>query len=273
MLVFVRDDAVVGDSADPVVAAKHLALRRAIALAFDAPRYRAVVRDGVRSRLATSLVPPVLEGATRPGDAADPQPALHRYAPAAPALDEARVLLRDAGIGPTKLRYLTTTDELARREAELLRAALAPLDLELEIVADDRYLERLLDTSTAVDAQLFAVRFDADYADAENVLQQFTCQGTLARLARGCDPAWDAAFAAWRHDVMARTQAGAHGAMPVHDVARDALERALGDAVWVRPIDHPEAFVLVAPWLDGFTRDPLTGVRLESLARRAAPKP
>jgi ABC-type transport system substrate-binding protein len=273
MLVFVRDDAVIGRSDDPVIDAQHLALRRAIALAFDAPRYHSVVRDGVRARVATSLVPPVLDPAhdAPAADAADLRPR-HAYAPPAPDLEAARRLLREAGVGPTRLRYLTTTDELARREAELLQTALAPLGLEVEVVADDRYLERLLDTSAPVDAQLFAVRFDADYADPENVLQQFTCQGTLARLARGCDPAWDARFEAWRADVTSHTPDGGGSAARAASTLA-ALERALGDAAWVRPIDHPDAFVLVAPWLDGFTRDPLTGVRLEHLRRRRPADP
>jgi ABC-type oligopeptide transport system substrate-binding subunit len=58
-----------------------------------------------------------------------------------------------------------------------------------------------------------------------------------------CDPAYDAAFAAF-----AALPAG-----PGRDHAAAELERMLGEDVPVRPIDQPEAWYLAQPWLRGLS--------------------
>jgi ABC-type transport system substrate-binding protein len=95
LLVFRMQDAELGQHADPTIAARHLALRRAVALAFDAVRYQRVIRNDAWATPRARVVPRGLGGAH------DDAP-LHRFAPPAADLEQARQILAAAGLtGPT----------------------------------------------------------------------------------------------------------------------------------------------------------------------------
>ena len=249
LLVFRMDDPEIGQSADPDADARNRALRRAIAVAFDTARYLAVVRSGAWGRPAAQVVPTELL------PAAD---ALHPYALAARDEAAAIALAGDAGLSPDRrrtLRYATTSGTDAQQEAAILREALRPLGLDLEVLVDDAYLYKLL--TGQLRAQIFALRFDADYPDPESFLAPFTCASPSSYTGY-CSPRFDAAFA--------RFAALPPG--PDRIAAAADLERILGDDVPVRPIDTPELWTLLRGDLRGFIRHPLTGLRVELLCRR-----
>lgn len=252
LLVFRMTDPELGSSADPVLDAEHRALRQAVALAFDAVRYHRVIRNDAWAVPRARIVPRGLGGA-------HDHEALHRFAPPAADLEQARRILAAAGLhGPRRLRYWTDVGEGAQQEAVILRDALRPLDIELEITARTNYLHEIL--GGRGDAQLYSLRFDADYLEASSFLAPFTC-AAADNYSGFCDPAYDAAYAAY-----AALPAG-----PARDLAAAGLERRLGEAVPVRPIDQPEAWYLVQPWLQGVQRHPLAGLRIELLCPRGRP--
>ena len=255
LLVFRMQDAELGQHDDPTIAARHLALRRAVALAFDAVRYQRVIRNDAWATPRARVVPRGLGGAH------DDAP-LHRFAPPAADLEQARQLLAAAGLtGPHTLRYWTGVSEAEQQEATILRDALRPLAIDLQITRRPNYLGEILGGSS--DAQLFALRYDADYLDAASFLAPFTCRA-LDNFSGFCDPAYDAAYAAFT--VLPPG--------PARDQAAADLDRRLGDAVPVRPVDQPEAWYVVQPWLRPVTRHPLAGLRIELLCprtRAAAP--
>ncbi len=249
LLVFRMRDPELGQHPDPTVDAGHRALRRAIALAFDAIRYQRVLRNDAWASPRARVVPRGLGGA-------HDDEALHRFAPPAADLEQARQILAAAGVhGPRRIRYWTDVGEAALQEAVILRDALRPLAIDLEITQRVGYLGDILGGTS--DAQLYGLRFDADYLEAGNFLAPFTC-AAADNFSGFCDPAYDAAFA----DYAARP------AGPGRDLAAAQLERRLGDAVPVRPIDQPEAWYLVQPWLQGVTRHPVAGLRLDLLCPR-----
>lgn len=244
LLVFRMQDPELGQSADPRVDAEHRALRRAIAVAFDVARYERVVRNGAWASPRARIVPRGI---------AEDAP-LHRFAPPAADLQQARQLLAEAGLdtSPRTLRYWTRGEEGERQEAAILREALRPLGITLAVTYRPDYLGDIL--AGRSDAQLFGLRFDADYLDAGNFLAPFVC-GAPDNYSGYCDPAYDAAFAAF----------AAQPAGPARDRAADELERMLGEDVPVRPIDQPESWYLTQPWLRGLVRHPLVGLRIELL--------
>jgi len=249
MLVFAMHDADIGQRPDPVIDARHRALRQAIALAFDAVRYHRVVRNDAWAVQRARIVPRGLGGA-------HDESALHRFAPPAADLEQARQILAAAGLtGPRTLRYWTNPGEAELQEAIILRDALRPLDIDLEITQRTGYQNDAI--GGRGQAQLYSLRFDADYLDAQNFLAPFTCAAP-DNFSGFCDPAYDLAFAEF-----ARLPAG-----PQRDAAAAQLERLLGDLVPVRPIDQPEAWYLVQPWLSGVRRHPLSGLRVELLCPR-----
>ncbi len=249
MLVFVMRDPQIGQSPDHELDAEHRALRQAIALAFDAIRYHRVVRNDAWATLRARIVPRGLGGAYD-------DERLHRFAPPAADIDQARQILAAAGvIPPATLRYWTGVTEAEQQEAIILRDALRPLNIDLEITRRAAYLNDVLGGHS--DAQLYSLRFDADYLDAQNFLAPFTCRAP-DNFSGFCDPAYDLAFEAY-----ARLPPG-----PQRDSAAADLDRWLGDAVPVRPIDQPEAWYLVQPWLSGVARHPLSGLRVELLCPR-----
>ncbi|MBK9754838.1 MAG: hypothetical protein IPO88_15330 [Nannocystis sp.] len=249
LLVFRMRDPELGQHPDPAIDAQHRALRQAVALAFDAVRYQRVIRNDAWATQRARIVPKGLGGAL--DDAV-----LHRFAPPAADLPQARQILAAADIvGPRVLRYWTGTDEAEAQEAAILRDALRPLGIDLQVTRRAHYLGEVLAGSS--DAQLFALRYDADYLDPASFLAPFTCAAP-DNYSGFCDPAYDLAFAAFT-----RVPPG-----PARDQAAAALERQLGDQVPVRPIDQPEAWYVVQPWLQGVTRHPLAGLRIELLCPR-----
>ncbi len=246
LLVFAMQDPDIGHSPDDEIDAKHRALRRAIALAFDAVRYQRIVRNDAWAVVRARIVPRGLGGAH------DDEP-LHRFAPPAANIERAKAILAAVGVtGPRTLRYWCGASEAEAQEASILRDALRPLDIDLEITRRVGYLAHAVGGRGP--AQLFSLRFDADYLDAHNFLAPFTCAAP-DNYSGHCDPDYDTAFAAF-----AALPPG-----PQRDLAAAQLERRLGDTVAVRPIDQPEAWYLVQPWLSGVSRHPLSGLRVELL--------
>jgi ABC-type transport system substrate-binding protein len=240
LLMFDLRDDVVGKGA------RGRAVRRAVSLAFDAATYRRIVRNDAWSHPAARLVPPGIDGSTGQ--------ALHPFAPPAPDLERARKELRAAGVtGSLTLHYATSDDEAARQEAAILAEALRPLDITLEVHHEARYQELLADPDQPLRAQMFALRWDFDYPSAENVLRAFTCIGDLSALAHHCDAEYDRRFSRF-----AALPDGPERAAAIED-----LERFLGERAIARPVDHPEAWLLVQPWLSNVVRHPFSGLRLE----------
>lgn len=248
LLVFRMRDPEIGEGPDPERARQNRALRRAIGLALDVPRYLAVVRNGAWAEAQVGHVPRGVAGALPPG------------APAGPDLAGARALLAEAGLsGRTwTLRYWTGVSEAEQQEAALLRESLRPLGVDLQITRRDDYLGAIFDPRRPVDAQLFGLRFDADYLDAANFLAPFTC-GAADNYSGHCDPAYDAAFASF-----AVLPPG-----PGRERAAAELQARLLDAMPARPIDQPSAWVLHQPWLGGLVRHPLAGLRIDLLCPRS----
>lgn len=254
LLVFRMRDPDIGQHPDPKLDADHRAIRQAVALAFDAVRYQRVIRNDAWATRRARVVPRGLGGDQ------DDLP-LHRFAPPAADLDQARQILAAAEVSaPPVLRYWTGVDEAELQEATILRDALRPLGIDLQITRHPDYLGQVLAGSS--DANLFALRYDADYADAASFLAPFTCRAA-DNFSGFCDPAYDVAFAEFT-----RLAPG-----PARDQAAAALDRRLGDAVPVRPVDQPEAWYVVQPWLQGVTRHPLGGLRLELLCPRTRAEP
>lgn len=252
LLVFRMRDAELGHHPDPAIDAEHRTLRRAIALAFDAVRYHRVIRNDAWATTRARIVPRGLGGEF------DETP-LHRFAPPAADLEQARQLLTAAHLdAPRTLRYWTGVDEGEQQEAVILRDALRPLGIDLQITRHPNYLGEVLGGTS--DAQLFALRYDADYLDAASFLAPFTC-AAADNFSGFCDPAYDAAFAAFTQIPPG----------PARDHAAAELDRHLGDAVPVRPVDQPEAWYVVQPWLQPVTRHPLAGLRIELLCPRTRP--
>ncbi|TPV95448.1 MAG: hypothetical protein B7733_09915 [Myxococcales bacterium FL481] len=252
LLMFNQRAPWVGNHRDPQIAAKQRALREAIALAFDAGRYHTVLRNGAWAEPAVRLVPPRWAPADAPR---------HRHAPLQRDVVAARRALARFDPDPAlelTLRYLTTDDENARQDAAILRHALAPLGIHLDVTHDPAYLAKLLARDpTYAQAHLFAVNFDADYPAAESWLGAFRCAEVLALLAGYCSADYDATFA---------RLAGASTLERNRLVA--ALEQHLADAVVFRPIDHPHAWLVAQPGITGVERHPMAGLRIERLAWR-----
>lgn len=251
LLVFNMRDADLGHATDPAIDAQHRALRQIVAAAFDTVRYERVIRNDAWARPRARIVPHGLGGALD-------DVSLHPHAP--PATDRAAVLAllpRAGAEGPRTLRYWTGPSEAERQEAIILRDALSPFAIDLQVTHRERYLDEVL--SGRSDAQLYSLRFDADYLDSATFLSAFTCNAA-DNFSGHCDPAYDAAYAAF-----AVTPPG-----PQRDRLAADLETLLGTTVPVRPIDQPEAWYLVQPWLQGVQRHPLAGLRLELLCPRPA---
>ncbi|WP_434418461.1 ABC transporter substrate-binding protein [Nannocystis pusilla] len=232
----------IGHHPDPARARENLALRRAIARAFDVPRYLEVVRNGAWAEASASVLPrevsPRLDL-----DAAPPQR----------DLDGALQILADAGLsGRTfSLNYWGGPSEPERQEAALLREFLRPLGVDLRFTARDNFL---FDPGLRAGAHLFGLRFEADYLDPSNFLSSLTC-AAADNLAGFCDPAYDAAYAAF----------AALAPGPGRDAAALRLQAILGEQLPVRPIDQPSAWYLHQRWLGGLVRHPLAGLRVELL--------
>ena len=249
LLVFNMRDPEIGRASEPDLDARHRALRQVVARAFDIVRYERVIRNDAWATPRARVVPRGLGGAL------DDEP-LHPHAP--PRADRAAVLalLPALGpIGPRALRYWTGPGEAERQEAAILRDALLPFDIDLQVTHRERYLDEVLGGRS--DAQIYSLRFDADYLDPASFLAAFTCTA-LDNFSGHCDPDYDAAYAAF-----AGTPSG-----PQRDRLAADLDALLGAAVPVRPIDQPEAWYLVQPWLQGVQRHPLAGLRLELLCPR-----
>lgn len=248
LLVFNMRDPAIGHADDPAIDASHRALRQGVAAAFDIERYERVIRNDAWATPRARVVPRGLGGAL------DDEPS-H---PHAPPRSDPRVFARlvEAGAAvPRTLRYWTGPSEAERQEAAILRDALLAVDIELQVTHRERYLDEVL--AGRSDAQLYSLRFDADYLDPATFLSAFTC-GAADNFSGHCDPAYDAAHAAF-----ARTPPG-----PQRDRLAADLDARLGVTVPVRPIDQPEAWYLVQPWLQGVQRHPLAGLRLELLCPR-----
>ncbi len=249
VLAFRMDDPILGQHATPSDDDRHRALRQAIAAAFDGARYHSIIRSGAWASPASQLTPPALLRVDGPP--------LHLHAPASRDEAAARARLQIAALGdaPLVLRYATTTGPAAQQEAAILRESLRPLGIEVEVIADDAYLFKIL--AGQLRAQLYSLRFDADYPDAESFLAPFVC-GDPNNYTAYCSRRFDAAYA--------RFAALPPG--PARDRAAVELERILGEDVPIRPIDHPELWTLVRGDLVGFVRDPLRGLRVDLLCRR-----
>ncbi len=249
LLVFNMRDPAIGRADDPALDASHRALRQGIAAAFDLERYERVIRNDAWARPRARVVPHGLGGAF------DEQP-LHPYA--LPHSDGPAALARLAASGPAAprtLRYWTGPSEAERQEAAILHDAMQAIGIEVQVTHRERYLDEVLGGRS--DAQLYSLRFDADYLDPATFLAAYTC-GAADNFSGHCDPAYDAAYAAF-----ALTPPG-----PQRDRLAADLDALLGLAVPVRPIDQPEAWYLVQPWLQGVQRHPLAGLRLELLCPR-----
>lgn len=249
LLVFNMRDPDLGRAADPALDASHRALRQVVAMAFDTVRYQRVIRNDAWATPRARIVPRGLGGGL------DDEP-LHPHAPLRP--DPAAILTRlnQAGpAGPRTLRYWTGPTEAERQEAAILRDALLPYDIDLQVTHRERYLDEVLGGRS--DAQIYSLRYDADYLDPASLLAPFTC-GAPDNFSGHCDPAYDVLYAAF-----AGVPPG-----PQRDRLAADLEALLGVAVPVRPIDQPEAWYLVQPWLQGVQRHPLAGLRIELLCPR-----
>lgn len=243
-LVFNMKSDRLGASADPAIDREHRALRRAIAFAFDVPRYLEVVRNGVWAEARTAAVPRGLAGAA-PDD-----PAL-----LAPDLALAQATLAGAGLsGRTwSLRYWGGVREAERQEAALVREFLRPLGVELELTARDNYL---FDPGLRDGADLFGLRFDADFLDAANFLAPFGCDAP-DNYSGYCDPY--RYYDRWLGALLAEPPG------PARDAVARELQEELARYVPVRPIDQPSAWYLVPPTTGGLVRHPLAGLRVELL--------
>lgn len=239
LLVFRMTDPRLGQSDDPTIDANHRRKRQTIAAAFDDRRYHQVIRNDAWAKPASQVTPQIL---------LDPGPgvALHPSAVADRVLPPARTSQH------TTLRYMTTTGPAARQEAAILREALRPIGYVLEVTYDDSYLYKIL--SGQANAQLFSLRFDADYPDPASFLDPFTCDSS-GSYSGFCSPHYDAV-----HSRFARTKPG-----PERDALALDLERILGIQVPVRPIDTPELWLLTRGWLKNVIRHPLSGLRIELL--------
>ena len=248
LLVFRMRDPEIGAHPDPARARENQALRRAIARAIDVPRYLAVVRNDAWAVAQAGYVPRGIAGA------------LAETGPGPPDLAGARALLAEAGLsGRTwSLRYWTGVSEAQVQEAALLREMLRPIGVELQVTQREDYLAALFDPRRPADAQLFGIRFDADYLDASNFLAPFTC-GAADNFSGFCDPGYDAAFAAF-----AALPPG-----PGREEAARALQARLREAMPARPLDQPSAWFLRQPWLEGLVRHPIAGLRIEQLCPRS----
>jgi len=239
MLVFRMTDPVLGQSSDPTTDAAHRAARQRIAAAFDDRRYHQVIRNGAWAQPATQVTPRIL---LDPGEGV----ALHPHA----AADRTRPVAHE---GPVqRLRYMTTTGLAAKQEAEILREALRPLGIALEISYDDAYLYKIM--TGQAQPQLFSLRFDADFPDPASFLDPFTCESS-GSYSGYCSETFDAAH----------TRFSAAPPGPARDRLATQLERILGEDVPVRPIDTPELWLLTRGWLGNVVRHPLTGLRVELL--------
>ena len=232
----------IGHHPDPARARENLALRRAIARAFDVPRYLEVVRNDAWAEASASVLPREVSPRV---DLAD--------APARPDLAGALQILAEAGLSHRTfvLNYWGGPSEPERQEAALLREFLRPLGVDLRFTPRDNFL---FDPGLRASAHLFGLRFDADYLDPSNFLSSLTCQAP-DNLAGFCDPGYDAAYAAF-----AALPPG-----PTRDDAARRLQALLGEQMPVRPIDQPSAWYLHQRWLGGLVRHPLAGLRIELL--------
>ncbi|MDC0675475.1 ABC transporter substrate-binding protein [Nannocystis radixulma] len=242
LLYFNMTSPEIGHHPDPRRARENLALRRAIARAFDVPRYLEVVRNGAWADASAGVLPREVSPRL---DLAD--------APPARDLAGAQALLAEAGLsGRTwTLNYWGGASEPERQEAALVREFLRPLGVDLQITSRDNFL---FDPGLRAGAHLFGLRFDADFLDPSNTLASFTCRAP-DNLAGFCAPEYDAAYAAF-----AALPAG-----PARDDAARGLQALLGEHMPVRPIDQPSAWYLHQRWLGGLVRHPLAGLRVELL--------
>ncbi len=242
LLVFRMGDPELGQSDDPAIDEAHRELRSTIASAFDDRRYHQVIRNGAWAERATQVTPRALLDAGE-GVALHPSAAPDRERP---GQGEGGTLAVD------RLRYMTTTGPAARQEAAILREALRPLGVELDVVHDDAYLYKVLSGQAA--PQLFSLRFDADFPDPASFLDPFVCRSP-GSYSGFCSPRFDR--------VHARFSAASAG--PERDALALELERLLGQEVPVRPVDTPELWLLARGWLKNVVRHPLTGLRIELL--------
>lgn len=241
-LVFNMRNPEIGHHPDPARARANEALRRAIARAFDVPRYLEVVRNGAWADASASLLPREVGPREPLADAT-----------AAPDVAGALAILADAGLsGRTwTLHYWGGASEAERQEAALVREFLRPLGIDVQFTARDNFL---FDPGLASGAHLFGLRSEADFLDPGYFLAAFTCAAP-DNLGGFCDPEYDAAWAGFT----------ALFAGPARDDAARRLQQLLARRMPVRPIDQPSSWYLHQPWLRGLVRHPLAGLRIELL--------
>jgi ABC-type oligopeptide transport system substrate-binding subunit len=239
LLVFRMNDPKIGHSDDPAIEREHRALRYLIAAAFDDARYRKVIRNDAWASPATQVTPRAL---------------LDRGAILHPAADPRRTRPTAGLKDRVRLRYMTATGPAAQQEAAILREALRPIGVDLEVVHDDLYLSKLL--SGQAEAQLFSLRYDADFPDAASFLDPFVCDHP-GNYSGFCSADYDRV-----HAEFAKLPPG-----DARDTVAEGLERLISLELPVRPIDTPELWMITRGWLRGVVRHPLSGLRVELLCR------
>ena len=209
--------------------------RRALAFAIDRETLvREVFKGG--STAATSFTPRGMPGF----DVIDQE-----FLPAAGDLERAKTYLRMAKNPPTRLELVTLGAPDVKDVAVTIQSMWAKLGVTVRIRTME--LAQLLQTvgpPMDPDVDVALVGWAADYVDAMNFLELFTCKGGL-NIPRYCDARYDALLARARrtlddderHRIYGRAEAmltGERGALPIAPIASGA---------WI---------VLRRPWVRGW---------------------
>jgi ABC-type transport system substrate-binding protein len=227
--------------------AERIALRRAIAMAYDVQDEINLIRHGQASK-AEMVVPEGVIGhdpAYRNSIAYDPELANHLLDHFAyqRGADGYRTLPDGK---PLVIRLRLRTDSISRQHAELWKRSMDRIGLRLDITfsafADN------LKAAAACELSMSQFEWFADYPEAENFLQLFY-GANVGQGNYGCyqSAAFDRLF-----EQMARTPPGAER----NRLAAEMNRQIEADTVWVLRLSLVNNW-LVRPWVKGFKRHPI----------------
>ncbi|MDX2426444.1 MAG: ABC transporter substrate-binding protein [Cycloclasticus sp.] len=225
-------------------------LRQAISIAIDYEEYISIFQNG-RGVPAQGIIPPEIFGHLADEKGINPVVYQWKNGPRRRSIDEAKVLLTEAGYdngidpknGEPLVLYFDTMDSGPDSKARLnwLRKQFNKLNIQLVIRGTDynRFQEKMRNGN----AQLFMWGWNADYPDPENFL--FLLYGKNSKALHGGENA--ANYQNAQYDALFEKMSKMDNTTQRQAIINQMINIARQDAPWVWGF-HPKAFSLYHAW-------------------------
>jgi oligopeptide transport system substrate-binding protein len=225
-------------------------LRQAISIAIDYEEYISIFQNG-RGVPAQGIIPPEIFGHLADEKGINPVVYQWKNGPRRRSIDEAKVLLTEAGYdngidpknGEPLVLYFDTMDSGPDSKARLnwLRKQFNKLNIQLVIRGTDynRFQEKMRNGN----AQLFMWGWNADYPDPENFL--FLLYGKNSKALHGGENA--ANYQNAQYDALFEKMSKMDNTSQRQAIINQMVNVARQDAPWVWGF-HPKAFSLYHAW-------------------------